>query len=137
MATHLLDTSVYYQPLRRRPVAAVVERWRAAGDEALCVSVLCEAEVLQGLEAKGSDALWDRYRSLLEGRLRCLDVNLDVAGVYAKLAGTAIREGARRPVVDLMIAATARHAGLIVATLNPRHFVGMDGVAVEDWSRGP
>ena len=25
--------------------------------------------------------------------------------------------------------------GLVVATLNPRHFEGLEGLAVEDWSR--
>ena len=65
---HLLDTSVYSQPLRKKPVPSVVARWRKLGDASLCVSVLCEAEVLQGLEAKDSPSLWDRYRELLEGR---------------------------------------------------------------------
>jgi hypothetical protein len=37
--------------------------------------------------------------------------------------------------LDLLIAATARASGLVVATLNVRHFQGMEGVAVEDWSR--
>jgi predicted nucleic acid-binding protein len=132
--THLLDTSVFCQPLRKKPLPSVIRRWKAVGDAALCVSVLCEAEVLQGLEAKDSDELWDRYRTLLEGRLPVLDVTLDVAHQYASLAGPLIRAGNPRPVVDLLIAATARNTGLIVATLNARHFEGLPGVAVEDWS---
>ncbi len=59
--THLLDTSVFCQPLKKKPLPSVVERWKSLGDEALCVSVLCEAELLQGLEAKNSDELRDRY----------------------------------------------------------------------------
>jgi len=132
--THLLDTSVYCQPLRRAPVPSVVDRWRSLGDEALCVSVLCEAELLQGLEAKQSEVLWERYRQLLDGRLAVLDLNSDVARQYASLAGPLIRAGRPRPVVDLLIAATAKQAGLVVATLNVRHFAGIEGVAVEDWS---
>jgi len=38
-------------------------------------------------------------------------------------------------VVDLLIAATAKTSGLILATLNARHFEGIEGLAVEDWSR--
>ncbi len=132
--THLLDTSVFCQPLRKRPRSSVVERWKALGDASLCVSVLCEAEVLQGLEAKGSDALWHRYHGLLEGRLPTLDVTLAVARSYAALAGPLLRSGKPRPVVDLLIAATAKSSGLIVATLNARHFNGLPGLAVEDWS---
>ena len=132
---HLLDTSVYSQPLRKQPVPSVVDRWSKLGDASLCVSVLCEAEVLQGLEARNSASLWDRYRELLEGRLPVLDVTLEVARTYASLAGPLIRSGAPRPVMDLLIAATARSAGLVLATLNPRHFRGIEGLAVEDWSR--
>jgi predicted nucleic acid-binding protein len=134
-ATHLLDTSVYCQPLRRRPLEAVVGRWRALGDAALCVSVLCEAEVLQGLEAKGSRRLWERHARLLEGRLPVLDVDLGVARAYATLAGRLLREGRPRPVIDLLIAATALTSGLVVATLNGKDFAGIEGLAVEDWSR--
>jgi len=133
--THLLDTSVYCQPLRKKPLPSVVARWKALGDRSLCVSVLCEAEMLQGLEARDSASLWGRYRKLLEGRLPVLDVNVEVARAYAALAGPLIRGGTPRPVVDLLIAATARTSGLILATLNLRHFEGIEGVAVEDWSR--
>ena len=131
---HLLDTSVYCQPLRKRPVPAVVARWKELGDASLCVSVLCEAEVLQGLEARNSESLWQRYRELLEGRLPLLDVTAEVAQTYASLAGPLIRSGTPRPVMDLLIAATARSAGLVLATLNSRHFRGIEGLAVEDWS---
>ena len=133
--SHLLDTSVYCQPLRRKPLPSVVARWKKLGDVSLCVSVLCEAEVLQGLEARDSASLWDRYRDLLQGRLPGLDVTLEVARMYATLAGPPIRNGNPRPVVDLLIAATARCAGLVLATLNTRHFQGIEGLAVEDWSR--
>ena len=133
--SHLVDTSVYCQPLRKKPVPSVVARWTSVGDNALCVSVLCDAEVLQGLSAKDSSALWDRYRDLLEGRLPALDVTTEVARIYAAMAGPLIREGRSRPVVDLLIAATAKKAGLILATLNPRQFEGLEGLAVEDWSK--
>jgi predicted nucleic acid-binding protein len=99
------------------------------------VSVLCEAEVLQGLEAKNSARLWDRYRTLLEGRLPVVEITLEVARTYAALAGPLIRSGQPRPVVDLLIAATARATGLVLATLNVKHTEGIEGIAVEDWSK--
>jgi predicted nucleic acid-binding protein len=133
--THLLDTSVYCQPLRKKPLPSVVARWKALGDASLCVSVLCEAEVLQGLEAKNSARLWDRYRALLEGRLPVVEITLEVARTYAALAGPLIRSGQPRPVVDLLIAAMARASGLVLATLNVKHCDGIEGIAVEDWSK--
>lgn len=132
--SHLLDTTVYCQPLRKKPLPSVVSRWKAIGDSVLCVSVLCEAEVLQGLHAKDSRNLWGRYENLLRGRLPVFDVTREVARTYAAMAGRSIREGRPRPVVDLMIAATARNAGLVLATLNVRHFQGLEGLVVEDWS---
>ncbi len=36
--------------------------------------------------------------------------------------------------LDLLIGATATHHGLIVATLNTRHFAMIEGLHVEDWS---
>ena len=49
--------------------------------------------------------------------------------------GPMIRKGNPRPVIDLLIAATAKNHGLVLATLNYRHFEGVDGLAVENWSR--
>ena len=66
-----------------------------------------------------------------------MTVTSDVARTYATLAGSLIRQGKPRPVIDLMIAATARSAGLVVATLNTRHFEGLEGLAIEDWSVWP
>jgi predicted nucleic acid-binding protein len=40
--THLLDTSVYSQPISKQPHAQVVKRWQALGDTALVTSAICE-----------------------------------------------------------------------------------------------
>jgi predicted nucleic acid-binding protein len=133
--THLLDTSVYSQPLRRRWVRPAVERWRAAGDSSLCVSAICEAEVLQGLEHAGSERLWGIYEQHVRGRLVILPFDRAAAEVYAKLYAGERRAGRERPDFDLLIAATAMAHRLVLATLNVRHFAGIEGLAVEDWSR--
>lgn len=134
-ATHLLDTSVYSQPLRRTPLPEVERRWRALGDERLAVSAICEAEVLQGLESKNSDRLWAAYRAILKDRLPLLPVDRRVAEAYAKLAAQLRQQGRPRPPFDLLIAATARAHSLTVATLNTVHFGGIEGVRIEDWNK--
>ncbi|MDE0027014.1 MAG: type II toxin-antitoxin system VapC family toxin [Spirochaetaceae bacterium] len=133
--THLLDTSVYSQPIRKAPLRSVQRRWAAVGDRSLSTSVICEAEVLQGLEAKGSDRLWRAYRSVLKGRVNVLPVDVRVAEHYARVQAAAARIGRTRPAFDLLIAATALVHGLILATCNARHFAGIEGLPVEDWSR--
>lgn len=132
--THLLDTSVYSQPIKDRPVDAVLDRWSDLGELAVATSVVCLAEVLQGLEQRNSDKYWGRYRELLEGRYPVLAIDEVVAAEFARLAAQLRNLGKPRPVLDLMIAATARCHHLTVATLNARDFSGIPGLSVEDWS---
>ena len=72
--SHLLDTSVYCQPIKPRPLDSVRERWTTLGDDALGISAVCEAEVLYGLELKRSARLNALYDGLLKARLRVLHV---------------------------------------------------------------
>lgn len=134
MITHLLDTSVYCQPIRRRPLPSVQRRWSDLGDTKLCISVICELEVLQGLEMKSSERLWDLYRNILQNRLPTLPVNRAVAEQYAHLAAGIRAKGEPRPQFDLLIAATALAHGLTMATCDADHFTGIEGLEVEDWS---
>ncbi len=133
--THLLDTSVYSQPIRDRPDKGVLERWSEHKEINLCVSAIVHAEILQGLLDRQSKKFWRRYRELLEGYYPVLAFDAAVAETYGRLAIELKRAGKPKPMADLMIAATARHHGLIVATLNARDFEGIPGVAVEDWGR--
>lgn len=50
---YLLDTSVWSQPIKDRPLDWVLERWNQVGDEQVCTSAICLAEVFQGLEDRG------------------------------------------------------------------------------------
>ena len=132
--THLLDTSVYSQPLRPYPVPSVVRRWQTLGDASLSTSVICEAELLFGLEKKKSERLWLEYNQHLKDRIVLLTLDREVASVYAKTRAELVRTGKVKSDFDLLIAATAKARKLILATLNPRHFQGLAGLDVEDWS---
>ncbi len=133
--SHLLDTSVYCQPIKPRPLVPVQERWRALGDDALAVSTICEAELLYGLELKRSESLTALYDALLKDRLRILPVDSGVARHFASLKVWARVNGRPLSDFDLLIAATARTHSLSLATLNIRDFQNLPGVAVDDWSR--
>ncbi len=130
--THLLDTSVYCQPIKNKPLLSVEEHWRKIGDQAACISVICEAEILQGLKAKNSQKLWSAYRDILKNRLVILPIDTKVAEVYADLANVMNKKGKKRPTMDLLIAATAKVHGLIVATCNYKDFAPIDGLSVEN-----
>jgi predicted nucleic acid-binding protein len=133
--SHLLDTSVYCQPIKPKPLAAVRERWTALGDDVLAVSAICQAEVLFGLELKKSARLEGLFDSLLRERLRVLSVDSGVAKHFASLKAWAKANGRSPSDFDLLIAATARAHKLTLATLNVRHLQGFPGLPVEDWSQ--
>ena len=133
--SHLLDTSVYCQPIKPKPLVSVRGRWTALGDHALAVSAICEAEVFYGLELKKSARLAALYDGLLKERLRVLPVDSGAAKHFAVLKAWARLNGRSPSDFDLLVAATARTHGLTLATLNIRHFQGLPGLAVEDWSQ--
>jgi predicted nucleic acid-binding protein len=133
MVTHLLDTSVYCQPIKKKPLQQVMDRWNLLGDEVLCTSLFCETEILQGLAMKQSEQLWHAYEFILKDRLLILPFDLKVAQKYAELQALFMKKGQPRPIFDLLIAATALVHQLIVATCNYRDFDHIPGLSVEDW----
>ncbi len=133
--SHLLDTSVYCQPLKPRPLPSVERRWRALSDEALATSVICEAELLYGLELKQSARLNSLYEQLLKGRLQVLSVDRAVGTTYSQIKSACRKKGFAASDFDFLIAATAKVHGLILVTCNRRHFSGIESLAWEDWSQ--
>jgi predicted nucleic acid-binding protein len=131
----LLDTSVYSQPIKRRPLPAVVARWKARPESDYAVSAIAELEVLYGIRLAASEGLEASYRLILEGRFPVLPFDRDCALVYAGLQADSVRAGRTRPCFDLMIAATALVHDLELATCNAAAFAGLPGLRVADWSR--
>ena len=132
--THLLDTSVYSQRLRRHPVAGVVRRWSELGDPSLAISIICEAEVLFGLEKEGSRRLWAEYEHYLKHKLVVLPLDRKVIETYARIKAGTLAAGHRIGEFDLLIGATALANQLTLATLNARDFHDIPGLVVEDWA---
>ena len=130
---YLLDTSVWSQPIKDRPVAGVLERWSEVGDESVCTSSICLAEVLQGLEERGSSKYWRRYHELLEHRYKIMSFDEASAVEFSRLNIQLRRMGKPKPAMDLLIASIARRHGLTLATLNYKDFEGIPGLKLEDW----
>ncbi len=133
--THLLDTSVYSQPIKPFPNPSVMARWKSLTDPRLSVSVICEAEVLYGLESKQSERLFLDFQRAIQNRLKIWPFDELAAQTFAALKARQKRRG--RPIadLDLLIAATAKAHNLALATLDTRHFHEIEGLAVEDWSK--
>jgi len=105
------------------------------GDQALCVSSICVAELEYGLVLKDSEKLWAGYRQLLLGRFVVIDFDTNVATSFGRLKARQQRLGKPVDDFDLAIAACAVTYGLVLATLNARHFKLIEGLDWEDWSK--
>ena len=137
--THLLDTSVYSQPIKKKPVQTAIDRWQALGDTALVISAICEAETLFGIRNEKREhpesKIIDTYETVLRGRYDILPVDANVASIYADLRTDCKKRGTPVADMDLLIAATAKANNLILATLNTKDFEVIQGITVEDWSQ--
>lgn len=132
---YLLDTSVFSQPLRRKPVEAALIRWKEAGDSSCVVSAVTVAEVEYGLFLENQPRRREKFRFLLEGRLGVLETDAAVWMEFARRKARQKKAGREMADLDLLIAATALLHRLTVATLNTRDFAAVEGLAWEDWSK--
>lgn len=134
MPAYLLDTSIYSQPLRRRPVVQALERWDTLGDAQCVVSVVSVAEVEFGLHLEDSQNRQQRYEELLQGRLNVVPTDLAAWQEFAKRKARQQILGLPVSDLDLLIATCAICHQLTVATLNAKDFAKIEGCAWEDWS---
>ncbi|MFP4542319.1 MAG: type II toxin-antitoxin system VapC family toxin [Opitutales bacterium] len=131
---YLLDTSVYSQPLRKSRVESALRRWSEVGDHVCAISAVTVAEVEWGLYRQASAWMWELFEEKLKSRLRIFPTDGPVWSEFSRMKATQMALGRPVPDLDLLIAATAAHHGLRLATLNRRHFSLIQGLKVEDWS---
>lgn len=134
MPKYLLDTSVFSQPLRRKPVVRALERWRDAGDAACRTSIVSVAEVEFGLNLEENPSRQEKYEGVLKDRLEVLEVDAAAWAAFAKMKARQHKLGAVVADLDLLIAATAISHRLTVVTLNAKDFSKIESLAWEDWS---
>lgn len=134
MPRYLLDTSVYSQPLRRRPVIKALERWQEVGDDACAVAQVTIGEIEWGLHYENNPRRWEQYAALLQNRLTSYETGTGVWSLFARMKARQQRLGEPVSDLDLLIAATAKEQGLTIATLNSRDFSRIEGLAWENWS---
>lgn len=123
--TYLLDTNVLSETRKREPAAGVADWIAATPPGRMHVSVLTLGEIEQGIarvrgrgDRQQASALerWLRdVQAGFEGRV--LPVTLPIAAAWGRQ-----QHAQPAPVVDALIAATARVHGLIVVTRNVKDF---------------
>ena len=123
--TYLLDTNVLSETRKRRPVPGVREWIASTPADLLFVSVLTLGEIERGIariRERGDTA----QASGLERWLRDVEAGFAerIVPVTLRIAGVWGRQDLAQPipVIDALIAATARVHGWIVVTRNTKDF---------------
>jgi toxin FitB len=123
--TYLLDTNVLSETRKRQPASGVASWVSATPPDRMHVSVLTLGEIEQGIarvrgrgDRQQASALERWLRDVETGfEDRILPVTLPVAAAWGRQQYTQ-----PLPVIDALIAATARIHGLTVVTRNVRDF---------------
>lgn len=124
---YLVDTNVLSEPRQKHPEPKVV-LWLKANESVLYTSVLVTGEIRYGIELLPPNSArravllsWhQRLLTIMGGRV--LSINARVAEEWAKLQGELHARNLVLPVVDGLLAATARRYQLTIATENVRDF---------------
>ena len=135
--TFLLDTSVVSQTAKVQPHGGVAQWWGQRRESELVISAVTVHELRYGIELLDEGArrryleawLTDQVVPDFAGRILCVDKT--VADLSGRLLARKKKDKQTAQVNDIMIAATAIVHGLQVATLNWKHFEGLDVELVE------
>ncbi len=128
---YLLDTNILSE-LARNPAGPVTEAIAAVGEASVCTNIVVACEVRYGLMKRASSRLTDQMTAILE-RMEILGLPDNIADHYGEIRLCLEAMGMPIGPHDLLIAAHARAAGLVVVTGNDREFSRVPDVKVENW----
>ena len=134
--TYLLDTNVLSETRKRQPAVGVAEWIAATPPDRMHISVLTLGEIEQGIarvRARGdrqqASALERWLREVETGfEDRLLPVTLPVAAAWGRQ-----QYAQPLPVIDALIAATARVHGMTVVTRNVKDFQRLGISLLDPW----
>ncbi len=140
MTGWLLDTNVLSELRRPRPAPEVVAFVASRPLESLFVSVVTLAEIRFGIErlpdaarrAELTDWLARNVRPMFERRILAIDADVMLKWRLMVEEGRKARHTFSQP--DLIIAATAAHHGLTVATRDTAEFVKARVEVANPWA---
>lgn len=136
---YLLDTNVISESVRAAPAPEVMRWLDSLEPEQLYVSVLSLGEIRKGALAVADKRRREKLLAWLQEKLpewfenRVLSID---AGVCERWADLMVKAGTPLPAIDSLLAATAAHAGLVVATRNVRDFSRLDVKVFNPWTTG-
>ena len=122
--TFLVDVNVLSEPTKKTPDPKVKE-WLLANRAELVVDPVIMGEIWEGImrlpEGRRKQNLIEWY-GWSRASMVCLPWTLETGIVWGELSCEVTKKGFTIPAEDTMIAATAKHHGLTVATRNVDDF---------------
>ncbi len=121
---YLLDTCLISELVKKAPNSAVISWLDEQDEQSLFLSVLTIGELQKGISKLPDGARKDELQAWVEHDLalrftgRIIDIDLEAVLIWGRLQGEVEQKGVTLPVMDSLIAATAKVHGLVVVTRN-------------------
>lgn len=131
--TYLLDTNIL-SDLVRNPQGRAADRIRDVGDASVCTSIVATAELRFSVEKNRSSRLMRQVEIVLSG-IETLPLIAPFDETYARMRAQMERAGAIIGANDMLIAAHALTANLVLVTANEREFARVPKLKIENWLR--
>jgi toxin FitB len=135
----LLDTNVISEATRPRPDAKVMTWLASADEDRLFLSVATLAEISRGIEAAPAGRKKSQLRAWLFDELvprfdqRILPVDAAIGVLWGAVTFRAAKAGHDIEAVDALLAATAEHHHLTLATRNVADFAALKLAVINPW----
>ena len=129
----LLDTNIL-SDLVRNPQGVIADRIRLLGAASVCTSIVVTAELRFGVEKKRSSRLARQVEAVLSA-IETLPLIAPFDEIYARMRAQMERAGASIGANDMLIAAHALTASLVLVTANEREFSRVPKLKIENWLR--
>lgn len=107
----------------------VVDSFRKIKDFGLSTSVICAAEILEGIYFFDNLIKLEAFSKLLK-KVNIIDIDLITASKYAGLMSGLRKKGIPLDKFDTLIASTCLAYGLILVTGNKKHFLRIPNLKI-------
>lgn len=141
MTGYLLDTNVVSEYSRDTPPNVKVKKWvDARNEDTLYLSVLTFGEIRKGTallprsRKRAQLERWVNTELLARFADRLLPINAQIAELWGTMAAEAQQKGIALPIIDGLIAATAKHHELTIVTRNEKDFRGWGVPVTNPWT---